>query len=93
MELPVNYDEITQNERRLVREEYIRHQTGRCYHCGEFLKKEPPHEITKHKVNKRFFPKGFFNNPMHLHHNHNTGMTIGVVHAYCNAVLWQFHGE
>jgi hypothetical protein len=28
-----------------------------------------------------------------LHHCHQTGLTIGAVHAKCNAVLWQYHGE
>jgi len=30
---------------------------------------------------------------MHLHHNHETDMTEGAVHAYCNAVLWQYEGK
>lgn len=31
--------------------------------------------------------------PVHLHHDHKTGLTIGAVHAKCNAVLWQYYGE
>ncbi len=90
MDLPVNYEEICQSERRIVREEYVKRQEGKCYHCGEPLDQKA--EENK-KVNRRLFPEGFFNWPIHLHHSHDTGMTIGAVHCYCNAVLWQYHGE
>ena len=35
----------------------------------------------------------FFKWPVHLHHCHDTGMTTGAVHCYCNAVLWQYPGK
>jgi len=44
-------------------------------------------------IKKSLFPRGFFGYPIHLHHSHDTGMTIGAVHAHCNAVLWQYEGE
>jgi len=54
----------------------------------------PPDEsVSELPVHRDLFPVGFFKNPHHLHHNHETGMTIGTVHAYCNAVLWEYHGE
>jgi hypothetical protein len=87
---PVNYDELTRSERRDIREQYIHEQKGRCYFCDEDLYDEP---IRERKVNKELFPNGFFDYPIHLHHNHSTGMTIGAVHAYCNAVLWEYHSE
>ena len=31
--------------------------------------------------------------PIHLHHDHDTDLTIGAVHAYCNAILWEYHNE
>lgn len=31
--------------------------------------------------------------PVHLQHNHDTGMTEGAVHARCNAVMWQYLGR
>jgi hypothetical protein len=31
--------------------------------------------------------------PIHLQHDHDTGLTEGAVHAYCNAVLWQYEGR
>jgi len=90
MDLPVNYDEIDQPERRKVREEYIKRQEGKCCHCGQALDQKA--EENK-EINRNLFPTKFFNHPVHLHHNHDTGMTIGAVHCYCNAVLWQYHGE
>ena len=93
MELPQNYDEISRNERRLVREEYVRLQKGKCYFCKSDLSEQPPEHIINKRINKRLFPEGFFNYPIHLHHDHDSGKTIGAVHAYCNAVLWQYHGQ
>ena len=44
-------------------------------------------------IDEELVPENFFKYPVHLHHSHYTGMTIGAVHANCNAVLWQYHGE
>lgn len=93
MKLPVNYEKLTPKERRLVREEYVRLQNGLCAHCKKDLKAEPAEDVLKLWVNESLFPTGFFKHPVHLHHNHQTGMTIGAIHNYCNAVLWQYHGE
>lgn len=87
MNLPVNYDKLHWTERRKVREKYIKIQKGKCYHCGEPLSSEPAKHIKNKRVNKKLFPKNFFKWPIHLHHSHKTGMTIGAVHNYCNAVL------
>jgi len=93
LKLPVNYDELHFTERRTVREEYIRIQDGLCCHCKNALNGEPSVDVTRQSVKKYLFPKNFFKWPVHLHHSHKTGMTIGAVHNYCNAVLWQYHGE
>ena len=93
MDLPANYKEISPQERRAVREEYIRRQEGLCCHCREPLNGEPPPSIKNLSIKKHLFPSTFFNFPIHLHHSHETGLTIGAVHNYCNAVLWQYHGE
>lgn len=90
---PVNYTELTAKQRKEVRLAYIDHQEGKCYHCKGSLSEKPPSEVFKRRVNILLFPNGFFTHPVHLHHNHETGMTIGAVHCYCNAVLWQFFGE
>jgi len=93
MELPVNYDRLHYSKRRLVREEYVRRQNNICCHCGASLSGKPDRQIRELPILLTLFPRGFFKNPIHLHHDHNTGMTIGAVHAKCNAVLWQYHGE
>lgn len=93
--LPVDYRPLSQWERRNVRLRYIDLQDGLCHHCGGSLEVNPPPNITGKHIDWRRFPGGinFLRHPIHLHHNHKTGMTIGAVHAYCNAVLWQYHGE
>jgi len=93
MKLPTHYDELTQKERRIVREEYSRLQEFKCAHCGNPLDSQPSDEILSKPINRSLFPPNFFNWPVHLHHCHVTGMTIGAVHCRCNAVLWQYHGK
>ena len=88
--LPVDYTKLNGRKKKAVREQYVEEQGGLCSHCKTDLAKEP-HKVLW--VNSRLFPRGFMNNPVHLHHDHNTGMTLGAVHSYCNAVLWQYHGE
>lgn len=88
--LPINYNKLSQPERRQVREQYIKEQNGFCYFCKHELNKKPK---TNFSLNMTLFPKGFLENPVHLHHNHETGLTIGAVHAYCNGVLWQYYDE
>ena len=71
----------------------MRQQKGLCYHCKRNLLLSPPKEIMDKAINWSLFPPNFTKWPHHLHHSHETGMTLGTVHAYCNAVLWQYHGE
>lgn len=91
--LPVDYHKLTWQERRDVRKEYIQQQKGLCAHCKHSLSGNPPDEIIRKRINKKLFPPHFFEWPVHLHHDHNTGMTIGAVHNQCNAVLWQYHSQ
>lgn len=91
--LPVVYRELTPQERRFVREQYVREQDNKCLHCGAPLTEAPAKSIAAKKVNARLFPENFFKWPVHLHHCHKTGLTLGAVHCHCNAVLWQYHGE
>jgi len=93
MDLPVNYNETHYTERRKVREEYVNLQRGKCCHCDYLLIGQPSPSIRSKVINRKLFPANFFKYPVHLHHNHDTGLTIGAVHNYCNAVLWQYHGE
>lgn len=93
MELPVNYDSIHSAKKRIVREEYVKLQGGKCWYCGESLDYAPPSKILSKPINHELFPPNFFKWPVHLHHSHDTGMTIGSVHCYCNAVLWQYDNQ
>ena len=91
--LPVDYTKLKPKEKREVRMQYIEEQQRDCYWCGGGLDYEPPNRIKKMPINLKFFPPGFLKNPIHLQHNHDTGMTEGAVHAYCNAVMWLYHGK
>jgi hypothetical protein len=66
-------------------------------HCGRSLKGPSTYDPSVNdkapKIDASLFPPTMFKYPVHLHHNHVTGMTIGAVHALCNAVLWQYLGE
>ena len=90
MKLPINYNEVHYTVRKKAREQYVELQDGKCYYCKQDLNIRPKQDK---KINWKLFPPNFLRYPLHLHHNHNTGMTIGTVHAYCNAVLWQYHKE
>tara|TARA_Y100000310_G_scaffold307018_1_gene348743 strand:- start:32245 stop:32526 length:282 start_codon:yes stop_codon:yes gene_type:complete len=93
MELPINYDDAHWSVKKKAREQYVVEQNGLCCHCKCSLDEEAPSEITSMHIDWRAFPPFFLKHPIHLHHSHETGMTIGAVHNYCNAVLWQYHGE
>ncbi len=92
LDLPINYDSAHWTIRRRVRDQYVQEQKGLCYHCQRPLNREPSQKNVK-QIDKNLFPAGFFEYPVHLHHSHDTGLTIGAVHSYCNAILWQFYGE
>ena len=93
MVLPVNYNDCSQIMRKTVREEYVRIQNGLCCYCNAPLDKCPSEDVLRLKIDHKLFPLNFFKYPIHLHHNHNTGLTIGAVHNKCNAVLWQYLNE
>ena len=93
MKLPKKYDELNPKQRRLVREEYVRIQDDKCWYCGEKLDRPPRADISMKPINWGLFPEGFMNHPVHLQHDHDTGLTEGAVHSLCNAYLWQYHGR
>ena len=93
IKLPVLYDTLDTPKRRAVRKEYKIHQNCCCFHCGQPLDGPPSEEVQNKWIKESLFPEGFFKHPEHLHHDHNTGYTLGVVHARCNADLWQYYGE
>jgi hypothetical protein len=91
IELPVDYRSISSAKRKAVREEYVARQGGLCAYCKGSLAKKPPDHVASKWINWSLFPPNFLRYPVHLQHSHETGMTEGAVHAYCNAVLWQYH--
>ena len=93
MKLPVEYSKLTWQNRRIVREEYIKIQKGKCFYCGSNLNDKPPECIVNKKIDWSLFPKNFLAYPIHLQHNHTTDLTEGAVHNYCNAVMWQYEGK
>lgn len=93
MKLLVDYTKLTWQERKSVREQYVKEQEGNCFYCGESLGEKPPSSVTSKKINWELFPPNFLQYPIHLQHDHNTKMTEGAVHSYCNAVMWQYHGR
>jgi len=91
--LPIDYTKLQWRERREVREQYIEEQDNKCYYCGDTINEAPPTKITDKEINWNLFPPNFLKAPIHLQHDHNTGMTEGAVHGYCNAVMWQYDGR
>jgi len=91
--LPAVYDSLSPSQRREIREQYITIQKGKCFYCGESLLVPAPTRIRGKWINSDIFPKGFLTHPIHLQHDHDTGLTEGAVHCHCNAVMWQYEGR
>lgn len=92
---PGHYRGMTPIQRRKKRHEYAQAQSGKCWHCQKPLSGEPAAHVRSLPINWGRFPggTGFLEHAEHLHHDHRTGLTIGTVHALCNAVLWQYYGQ
>ena len=84
---------MTQPERRALRLEYMEEQGGECWYCKADLSGPPAESVANAYINELLFPQYFFKYPVHLHHDHDTDMTIGAVHCECNAFMFQYHGE
>ena len=93
VDLPVDYKNLSAGERKIIRDRYVVAQKGKCMHCGKSLSFKPPAKIRRLAIRWEAFPPNFLKFPVHLQHDHDTGLTEGAVHAYCNAVLWQYHGR
>ncbi len=93
MKLPTDYTKLSWKERILVREEYIKLQNSKCFYCKCDIFSDPPSTILNKYVSRKLFPAIFFNSPIHLQHDHETNLTEGAVHSYCNAVMWQYEGR
>jgi len=93
MNLPAIYEKLTPAKRKQVREQYVELQKGLCHYCGYNLSEKPPAHISEKRITPSLYPPNFFKYPIHLHHSHETGLTLGAVHNYCNAILWEYHDE
>lgn len=93
MKKPIKYSLASNYKRAQCKEEYIKEQGGKCWYCDKDLAGEPAKHIQDKAISLWMFSKGFFENPIHLHHDHTTDLTIGAVHARCNAVLWEHFGQ
>jgi len=97
MELPCNYRDLSVKDKTQVRNEYVQLQKGLCLHCqGDLSLSTQEYEKPHRPINWRLFPggkEGFLKHPIHLHHDHKTGLTLGAVHSFCNAWLWFYKGE
>jgi len=91
--LPVDYNSLHWTERRVVREQYIKEQKNICMYCGCSLSDSPPDTVKEKKINWKLFPQNYLKYPIHLQHDHYTGMTEGAVHSLCNAIMWQYEGR
>lgn len=91
--LPIDYTKLNPRQRVEVRKQYIKLQKNKCTYCGGNLNEIPNIDIDRFPIDLTLFPPNFLGHPIHLHHNHDTNMTEGAVHSYCNAVLWQYEGK
>jgi hypothetical protein len=93
---PQRYSDLNTSQRRKLRENYVVHFQGRCIYCDEPLN-DKPHEFVRAKATSIWWPnlpggrKGFLSNSVHLHHDHETDLTLGPVHALCNAHSYHFY--
>ena len=94
--VPQKYDDLNRQQRRDLREQYVEHTKGRCLYCYERLDDEP-HKFVCQSAGEIVWDdlpggkEGFLRNPVHLHHDRETGLTLAAVHALCNAHSWQFY--
>lgn len=93
IDLPTHYSKLNWKRKKLVREQYIKEQNGKCMFCNNKLVDDPPEPIKNANIDWGLFPTNFLKYPIHLHHNHDTDLTEGAVHSYCNAYLWQYEGR
>lgn len=93
--IPARYSALTRAGRAKAREAYAARQGGVCWYCKADLAGPVRENIAALPINWSLFPgeRSFLKHHVHLHHCHKTDWTIGAVHAYCNAVLWQYHKE
>ena len=93
---PHRYRDLNTSQRRKLRDEYVEHFRGRCLYCGLKLDGKPSKRVREsaNDIEWDNLPggkEGFLSNPVHLHHDQETGLTLAPVHALCNAHSWHFY--
>lgn len=91
--LPTIYSDLTYKEKIYVRSLYSEQQEGKCMFCLNELTDEPSVNSSNKTITPSLYPSNFFHYKIHLQHCHKTGLTEGVVHAHCNAVLWEYYNK
>jgi len=92
---PQRHRDLNTDQRRKLRDEYIECSRGRCAYCEEMLDDEP-HAFVRQSADQIEWDnlpgskEGFLKDPVHLHHDHETGLTLAAIHALCNAHSWHF---
>lgn len=87
------YSKMDYKQRRQVREEMAANQNGLCWYCNAPLTGPAISKVNNYPFNMRLFPKGMFDYPVHLHHDHKTDECLGAVHCRCNAYMWETLGQ
>jgi hypothetical protein len=87
---PQNYKSLHWTARKRLRNDYIADQNNECFYCGDDLNAEPSEELKDLPIDWSLFPENFLQYPVHLQHDHKTGMTEGAVHSLCNAIMWNY---
>lgn len=93
MDLPIVYDDVHHSVRKRARLQYVEQQGGKCWYCLKDLQGPPAPAVNIKPLHMGLFPPNFLVHPVHLHHDRETGLTVGAVHAKCNGVLWQYHNQ
>ena len=93
---PQRYHDLNTNQRHKLRDEYVEHVRGRCLYCSLKLDGKPSRIVrdSADEIEWDDLPggkEGFLKNPVHLHHDHETGLTLAAIHALCNAHSWHFY--
>ena len=87
LELPTKYSSLSGERLSAVKEAYICLQRERCWLCGNNLWGLPKYIVENPKLMALCFNKLAEQMPYHLHHDHDTGLTLGVTHAECNIII------
>ena len=91
--LHFRYVDLTPRDRAELRSEYAKAQGNLCPFCKCDLDGPPSEAVRTTKLVLSMFPPRFLKHPVHLQHDHRTGMTEAAIHARCNGVLWQEFGR